>query len=248
MKLSDKENFYLNVVFVDNHLLVVEKPFNMSTQMTNNKATSLEELAKNWIKDKFNKKQNVFLHSIHRLDTETLGLVIFARTSKALTRLNKQMRERKIIKKYIAEIEGFLDIKKGELKDYIVHLSHMAKIVKNDQKNAKLAHLSYKVLKEKKDTSLIEIDLLTGRYHQIRAQFANLGHSIVGDRKYQSQRKQKSQNEKTKNNHIEKTKSKQRSKKINLCCFLLEFMHPIQKDEKSKKVLKFQIKPSFFSV
>ena len=241
MKLLDKENF-LNIIFVDNHLLVVEKPSNMSTQLTNNQSTSLEEFLKKWIKEKFNKK-NVFLHPIHRLDTETSGLVIFARSSKALSRLNKQMRERKIIKKYIAQIEGFLDIKKGDLKDYILHLSHRAKIVKNAQKNAKLAHLSYKVIKEKESTSLVEITLLTGRYHQIRAQFANLGHNVVGDIKYQSQKKINSlKNQKA---QLKKTINKQRSKKINLCCYFLEFMHPIQKDEKSKQVLKFQIKPSF---
>ena len=235
MKRLDKENS-LNIVFYDNHLLIVEKPPNLPTQITANRSTSLEEIAKKWVQEKFN-KQNVFLHPIHRLDTETSGLVIFARTSKALSRLNKQLREKKITKKYVAQINGFLDQKEGELKDYILHLSHRAKVVKNNQKGAKEAHLIYKVIKEKKDTSIVEIQLITGRYHQIRAQFANLGHCIVGDVKYQALKKQKPQ--------LETSKNKQNIRKINLTCFSLEFMHPIEKMDKTNELLKFEIKPSF---
>jgi 23S rRNA pseudouridine1911/1915/1917 synthase len=218
MKQLDKEN-YLNVQYLDNHILVVLKESNLLTQADKNNKVSLEVKAKKWIKDKYNKKDNVFLHPIHRLDKEVAGLVLFARTSKALSRLNEQMRENKIIRKYIAEIEGHLQEQTKELKDYLVHLSHRAKVVKKDEKKSKLAHLSYKVLKEKKDSSIIEIELFTGRYHQIRVQMSNLGHPIVGDRKYNSQKE---------------------LKKINLQCCYLEFFHPI-KNEK----IKIEIKPFF---
>ncbi|NGX28120.1 MAG: Ribosomal large subunit pseudouridine synthase A [Candidatus Anoxychlamydiales bacterium] len=247
MKRSDKENS-LNIVFYDNHLLIVEKPPNLPTQITANRSTSLEEIAKKWVQEKFN-KQNVFLHPIHRLDTETSGLVIFARSSKALSRLNKQLREKKITKKYIAEINGFLDQKEGELKDYILHLSYRAKIVKSNQKGAKEAHLIYKVIKEKKDTSIVEVTLITGRYHQIRAQFANLGHSIVGDIKYQAHENKKYLKNKIflkdKKSQLETSKNKQNIRKINLTCFLLKFKHPIEKMDKTNELLEFEIKPSF---
>lgn len=223
MKLLDKENSY-KVLYVDNHILVVVKETNIPTQSPDNisgKAclNSLEDFAKDFIKEKFHKKGKVFLHPIHRLDKNVTGIVIFARTSKALSRLNKQMREKKIIKKYIAEVEGKLLQKKASLKDHIVHLSHIAKIVKKENKNSKLAILNYKVIKEKKDTSILEIELITGRYHQIRAQLSNLNHPIVGDKKYLA---------------------KKNLDKIHLSCFYLEFIHPVKKD-----LLKFQIKPFF---
>lgn len=224
MKPLDKDEKSLRVLHVDNHILVVVKETNIPTQSIDNIScntclSSLEDLAKDFIKKKFHKKGKVFLHPIHRLDKNVTGIVIFARTSKALSRLNEQMREKKIIKKYIAEIEGKLSQKKASLKDQIVHLSRVAKIVKKERKNSKLAILNYEVIKEKKDTSIIEIELITGRYHQIRAQLSNLGHPIVGDKKYLA---------------------KKNLDKIHLSCFYLEFLHPVKKE-----VLKFQIKPSF---
>jgi len=126
MKPLDKDEKSLRVLHVDNHILVVVKEANIPTQSIDNiscntRLSSLEDLAKDFIKKKFNKKGKVFLHPIHRLDKNVTGIVIFARTSKALSRLNQQMRERKIIKKYIAEIEGKLSQKKALLKDYIYH-------------------------------------------------------------------------------------------------------------------------------
>lgn len=230
MKPSDKENlvkkrsFRLKedsnkILYVDNHVLVAIKEANICTQPNEISPVSLESFVKTFIKQKFNKKNDVFLHPIHRLDKEVEGLVLLARTSKALSRLNLQMREKKIVRKYIAQIEGKLSQKKAHLKDYIVHLSHRAKIVKKDEKKAKLAILEYKVIKEGKEGSIVEIELFTGRYHQIRAQFSNIGHPIVGDKKYFS---------------------KKTLEKIHLCSFYLEFLHPIKKE-----IMKFKIRPSF---
>lgn len=217
MKHIDKETL-LNFNYLDNHVLVVLKKAGLLTQMNNHAADSLEARAKDWIKEKYGKK-SVFLHPVHRLDKEVEGLVLFARTSKSLSRLNKQMREQKIIRKYIAEVEGHLKEKQGELKNYFVHLSHMAKVVEKESENSKLAHLSYRVLKEKKDSSIIEIELFTGRYHQIRVQMSNLGHPVWGDKKY----------------HAEKD-----LKKIHLQCCCLEFSHPV-KNEK----IKIEARPFF---
>ncbi|MFA6119590.1 MAG: RNA pseudouridine synthase [Parachlamydiales bacterium] len=218
MKSLDKEN-YLDVRYDDNHILVVVKRANLLTQPNETDQISLEEIAKSWIKNKYKKKGDVFLHAIHRLDKEVEGLVLFAKTSKALSRLNLEMKQKNIIRRYIAEVEGKLEEKSGVLKDYLVHGSHIAIITTISNKEAKLAQLSFKVIKELKDTSLIEIELETGRYHQIRAQLSNLGHPIVGDKKYLSKRD---------------------LNQIHLCCYCLEFIHPVKKE---KIVLK--IKPGF---
>ena len=165
-----------DIIHCDNHILVVNKPPGIATQ------PDLEELAKAWVKKKYQKPGNVFLHPIHRLDKSVGGIVLFARTSKALSRLQALMRERKISKTYEALVEGHLPKKEGTLKHFLVHGDHKAFV---DPKG-KEAILHYTVLEEKKDTTLLSIDLTTGRYHQIRAQFSAIGHPVVGDKKYGS--------------------------------------------------------------
>lgn len=160
-------------VYLDNHLLIVDKPPNIATQ------PDLEDMCKAYLKEKFHKKGNVFLHAIHRLDKEVSGLVLFARTSKALSRLQASMRNREIVRIYHAEIMGHMKEKEGELVHFLKHGSHRAIIGMGKE-----ARLTYRVLKEKKATTLLEIKLDTGRYHQIRAQLAFVGHPIVGDSKY----------------------------------------------------------------
>lgn len=171
-----------NVVFCDNHVLVVDKPALWVTQKTEGHDASLEEWAKAWVKQKYEKPGAVFLHAIHRLDKEASGLVLFARTSKALSRLNEAMREGKIQKTYHALVEGLLKPSEGKLTHLLEHGEHRAHIG-----HGKEAVLHYRVLETKKDATLVEIDLETGRYHQIRAQFAATHHPILGDKKYGSQ-------------------------------------------------------------
>ncbi|MBN2479327.1 MAG: RNA pseudouridine synthase [Parachlamydiales bacterium] len=214
MKLLDKEK-PIEVLYLDNHLLVVDKPGNLLTQPDDTNADNLQDRAKIYIKHKFEKKQNVFLHPIHRLDKQVSGIVIFARTSKALSRLNEQLRQKKLTKKYLAVVEGILDVKKGILKNYILHLSHIAKIVNKEQKDAKIAQLEYQVIKENQNSSLLEVDLITGRYHQIRAQLSYMGHPIVGDKKYNSSKD---------------------LKEIKLQCYEVTFDHPVTKQTLSIKV------------
>jgi len=177
MKLSVKEP-----VFLDNHVLVVDKPAGLPTQPRPSGGDSLEEDAKNWIKKKYEKSGRVFLTPVHRLDLPVSGLVLFARTSKSLSRLQAQMRARQIHKTYYARVEGRLKKKKGILRHFLSHGSRRAHVVSSEK--GKEAVLSYRVIKEWKEVSLLEVELHTGRYHQIRAQLSHLGHPICGDVKY----------------------------------------------------------------
>ncbi len=175
----------INVLFSDNHLLALIKPAMLSTQ-TGPSGKSLEEDAKEWLRRQTG-KQTIFLHPIHRLDKRTSGIVLFARSSKALSRLNAAMRERRIGKTYYALVERAPPTESGQLIHYLKHGDFRAEIVSSLKEGGKVAELSYKVLKSADKHTLLEITLVTGRYHQIRAQLAAIGCTIVGDHKYGSQ-------------------------------------------------------------
>lgn len=192
------------VVYSDNHLLVVSKPVMMVTQKTEGHPDSLEDWAKEWVRRRYGKNGAVFLHAIHRLDRETEGLVLFAKTSKALSRLNLAMREGKIKKVYRAILEGSLSSNEGTLSHQLEHGEHRAHIG-----SGKTAVLHYRVIERYPGKTLVEIELETGRYHQIRAQFSAIGHPIVGDQKYGSLSK------------------KDPDQGIALCHVRLTFPHPI---------------------
>lgn len=160
-------------LYLDNHVLVLFKPAGIATQ------PDFTKQAKQFIKEKFNKPGAVFLHPIHRLDKPVSGLVLFARTSKALSRLNESMRKGKIQKTYQAWVEGEVD-KEGILQHTLLHGDHIAIV----DPSGKEARLSYKRLGMRNGQSKVEIELHTGRYHQIRIQFSHIGHPIVGDVKY----------------------------------------------------------------
>lgn len=219
MKSYAKEN-PLEVVFLDNHLLVVNKPVGMPTQENPFDEVDLETEAKKFLKKKFQKPGEVFLEAVHRLDKPASGLVLFARTNKALSRLNEYMREKKIKKTYFALVEGFLDQKEGELKHFLIHGDYRAVVAKESDAKAKLAKLHYKEVGILKEKSLLKIRLETGRYHQIRAQLAAIGCPVLGDQKYGAKEKQN---------------------RIFLHHGELQFSHPI-----SKKIMKFESRPPFF--
>lgn len=170
----------LKILYEDNHLLALYKPPDLLTQPTAISTDSLEERAKACLKKKYHKQGNVFLHPIHRLDKPVSGIVLFARTSKALARLNAQMRARTLTKIYTAEVEGRLTETSGELRHYLIHGFHRA----HHAPHGKEALLCYTVKKTLAHSTLIEITLHTGRYHQIRAQFSHIGHPLIGDTKY----------------------------------------------------------------
>ena len=207
MKYYVKDHF--NILYEDNHLLVVEKPANILTQPDPlNKKPSLEKMAKDFL-SKREGKESVFLHVIHRLDKEVSGIVLFAKSSKALSRLNEQMREQKIIRHYLAFIEGSLEQSKGFLEHYLSHGSKRAIITNESDNRKKKAQLKYWVIGSDKNSSCIVIELITGRYHQIRAQFYAINHPICGDIKYGGHRKK---------NH-----------RIMLHQYHLAWMHPVKK-------------------
>jgi 23S rRNA pseudouridine1911/1915/1917 synthase len=182
MKFLDKENqdSHWESIYLDNHLLVVAKAAGVATQ------PDLHELGKQWLKERFAKPGNVFLEPIHRLDRPVSGLVLFARTSKALSRLNEFMRNRQIQKTYLARVEKQVFPLEATLSHYLVHDDFRARIVDKNHPDAKEAILHYQVLKNEADHALLKIELKTGRYHQIRAQLSEIGHPVMGDQKYGS--------------------------------------------------------------
>ena len=180
MRFSDKDP--LEILYQDNHLFVVNKPANLLTQPTEQESDSLEKLSKEWIKENYDKKGNVYLHAIHRLDKPVSGLVLFARTSKALTRMNLFMRERKMRKIYHAIVRGNLKEDKGYFRDCIKHDEFKSV----EHVEGKEAILHYSILERWGTYFLLEIELETGRYHQIRSQLGMRDIWILGDRKYGS--------------------------------------------------------------
>ncbi|KAG6558912.1 Ribosomal large subunit pseudouridine synthase C [Candidatus Rhabdochlamydia oedothoracis] len=179
----------MQIIFSDNHVLIVVKPAGLSTQPHYPIKDNLTDLTKTWVKKEYKKPGGVYLECIHRLDKPVSGLVLFARTSKALTRLQQSMREKKMSKTYLAWVERGENLKNsGVLEHTLTHVNHRAKVVKSNHIQGKLAQLEYSVMLEKGDFSLVKIKLYTGRYHQVRAQFSAIGSPVVGDVKYGSKK------------------------------------------------------------
>lgn len=176
----------LNVLYEDNHIIVVEKPCNIPSQADKTSDEDMLTLVKKYIKEKYSKPGNVYVGLVHRLDRPVGGIMVFARTSKAASRLSESIRTKEFSKGYLAIVHGTLENKVGTLENYLYKDEALNKsmVVSNEKKGAKLARLSYKVLAEKNNMSFIEIALETGRHHQIRVQFSNINHPLVGDQKY----------------------------------------------------------------
>lgn len=180
----------MTVIFEDNHLLVVNKAAGELVQVDKNSDTSLEVELKNWLKIKYDKPGNVFLGVTHRLDRPVSGLVIFAKTSKALTRLNEMFKNGEVSKTYWALVKNAPPAEEGLLEDYIYRNEKQNKsyVCKSDKNGAKKAMLKYRTIGKSESYYLIEVELLTGRHHQIRCQLSAMGCPIKGDLKYGSQR------------------------------------------------------------
>ena len=178
----------LKVIYEDNHIIVVEKTPNIPSQSDKTGDIDMLTLVKQYIKEKYNKPGNVYLGLVHRLDRPVGGIMIFAKTSKAASRLSNQVREKIFKKEYLAVVDGKITTISGTLENYLYkdERNNMSKVVSKDKKNAKLAKLDYEVItyNEVKNLSLLKINLHTGRHHQIRVQLSNFGHSIFGDQKY----------------------------------------------------------------
>ena len=210
----------MQILYEDNHIIVVEKKPNIPSQSDKTGDVDMLTLVKDYIKEKYNKPGNVYVGLVHRLDRPVGGVMIFAKTSKSAGRLSDQVREKIFKKKYLAVVDGKIESKSGTLEDYLYkdERNNISKVVDKNKKNAKLAKLDYKVLKynEVKDLSLLEINLHTGRHHQIRVQLSNFGHSIFGDQKYGTRGK---------------------GKQIALWAYELTIIHPITKEEMTFKKL-----------
>ena len=178
----------LHVLYEDNHLLVVNKPTGIATMGTAASTTSMVMLAKQYLKQQYKKPGNVYLGVVSRLDSLVSGVLVFARTSKAAARLSEQFRERETKKLYWAVVAGVPEPKKGELVHWISKDESQQRMVIRSKKtaDAQEARLKYQTLREFTDGTLVEVELLTGRKHQIRVQLAAAGHPILGDRKYGS--------------------------------------------------------------
>ena len=183
----------LEILFEDNHLLIVNKKSGDIVQADKTGDKPLSEVVKEYIKEKYNKPGDVFLGVVHRLDRPTSGIIIFARTSKALERLNKMLRERNVSKTYWAVIKN----NPKNTKDTLIHFlkknpkNNKSTVFKKEAEGSKKAILHYTIIKNLKNYSLLEIDLETGRHHQIRAQLSFIGSPIKGDLKYGASRSNK---------------------------------------------------------
>ncbi|MBO4345319.1 MAG: RluA family pseudouridine synthase [Victivallales bacterium] len=175
----------LSIIHEDNHLFCLDKPGGILTQPSGTDRASLEEEAKAWLKEAHSKPGAVFLEAVHRIDAAACGIVLFAKTSKALSRLTAAIREGKCEKEYRVLVERPPKRPSGELRDWLRHDEHRAFVVRPNSDGAKEAVLTYETLGRRPDgTALLKVMLESGRYHQIRAQFANAGCPVVGDARY----------------------------------------------------------------
>lgn len=174
----------MEILLEDNHLLAANKLAGMLTQASGTTDTNLEDLAKEWVKDRYQKPGAVFLHVVHRLDKPASGIVLMARTSKALSRLNAALRAKVPQKIYYALVCGTPQHADDTLEHYLTHESHHAEVVAAGALGASIARLRYQVITSQRGLTLVRIELETGRYHQIRAQMAAIGCPILGDLKY----------------------------------------------------------------
>lgn len=177
----------LNVVYEDNHIIVVVKPQGVPSQDDETGDASMVTLVKEYLAVTHNKPGNVYLGLVHRLDRPTGGVMVFAKTEKAANRLSEAIRNAEVEKKYVAVVNGIMEEKMGRMTDYLYKYAskNMVQVVPAATTGAKLAVLDYKALAaNSEDNSLVGIQLLTGRSHQIRVQMAHRGHSLLGDSKY----------------------------------------------------------------
>ena len=177
----------IRVLYEDNHLIAVFKPAGVLVQGDISGDRCLMDDVKEYLKSKYKKEGNVFLGLLHRLDRPVSGVVLFAKTSKGASRLSEQIRNREFSKKYHAIVAGVMDPLAGEMRDMILKIENDRKAILSDRGEEAL--LNYETLKRGEKNSLLKINLITGRFHQIRIQLASKGHAVAGDMKYGSEAK-----------------------------------------------------------
>lgn len=214
----------LKVIYEDNHIIVVEKIPNIPSQADKTNDIDMLTIVKKYIKEKYNKPGEVYLGLVHRLDRPVGGIMVFAKTSKAASRLSEEVRSKVFKKEYLAIVDGKLEQESGTFEDYLLknEKNNISKVVKENTKNAKYAKLDFKVLtyNEEINLSVLKINLHTGRHHQIRVQLSSRNHSIYADQKYGT---------------------RGRGKQINLWAYSLTLIHPITKQEMTFKSIPEKI-------
>lgn len=213
--MEDMKN-NLEVLYEDNHIIVVVKPINVLSQSDNTKDVDMLSLVKKYIKEKYNKPGNVYVGLVHRLDRPTGGVMVFAKTSKAASRLSMQIKEGNVKKTYLAVIPNF-NLKNGTFTDYLEKDNNNNSIISNKE-NGKYAELNYEIVEKIENLSLVKINLITGRHHQIRVQFSSRGYPLYGDQRY----------------------GKMDKKQLALFAYKLEFIHPVTKEK-----MTFEKKPNY---
>ncbi len=201
-----------SILYEDNHIIVVLKPQMVACCGDDSKDENLLDMIKEYVKVKYNKPGNVYIGLIHRLDRPTGGVMVYAKTSKAASRLSEGMRNGEFEKKYLTVLCGSLSEQRGTLTNYLKKntVNNMVYICTETEEGAKLATLDYKVLEDKTKYTLAEVRLHTGRTHQIRVQMSGISHPVFGDMRYGGALAQKG--------------------KLALWAYSLSFLHPITKE------------------
>ena len=204
----------MQVLYEDNHIIIVYKQSGEIVQGDKTGDKPLSETIKEWIKQKYAKPGNVFLGVVHRLDRPVSGVVVFAKTSKALSRLNNMFRNGEVRKTYWAMVQTAPNMPEATLTNWLVRNEKQNKsyVYNNEMPNAKQAILKYKTIGQTEHYTLLEVNLLTGRHHQIRCQLAAMGCPIKGDLKYGARRSNPDGS-------------------ISLLSHKVEFIHPVSKQK-----------------
>ncbi|NNC84684.1 MAG: RNA pseudouridine synthase [Bacteroidia bacterium] len=201
------------MLFEDNHLIAVNKPSGVLVQGDNTGDLSLDTIVKQYIKEKYNKPGDVFLGVIHRIDRPVSGVILYGRTSKALTRMNEQFKNKEVKKVYWAVCKNRPEDTEGHLVNHLRKNAAQNKsfVCKKDAKGSQKAELNYEWINQSNNFNLFHVELLTGRHHQIRAQLAHIGCPIKGDLKYGAKRSNPDGS-------------------IHLHARSISFMHPVKKE------------------
>ena len=204
----------LKILYEDNHIIVVEKPVNIPSQGDKTGDEDMLTIIKKYLIEKYNKPGDAYLGLVHRLDRPTGGVMVFAKTSKAASRLSEQIRDKKFEKEYLCIVDGKMEKNNDVFEDYLVknEKNNLSKVTDSKNKNAKQAKLEYEVVKynEEINLSVVKVKLYTGRHHQIRVQFSSRNHSLYGDQKYGT---------------------RGRGKQLCLWVYKLSFYHPTTKEK-----------------
>lgn len=204
----------IKILYEDNHIIVCIKPSDILSQAGSMQKPDMVNELKKYIKEKYNKPGNVFVGLVHRLDLNVSGVMVFAKTSKAASRLSEQIRNHEFTKTYIAIAKGAFAEQKGVYSNYLTKDEIKRQAFVTDEFQGKLAKLQYEVLEynEVLDYSLVKIELITGRFHQIRCQMSHNNHPLMGDTKYS-------------------TANSNKDFFLGLYAYQLKFLHPTKKEE-----------------